>query len=111
MPRTAVVLGGGGLSGEAFEAGVLTALHEATGFDAREADLIVGTSAGSQVGASLRFGLAPADLKAYIAEEPLSREGQEIFDAIGPVPEIPQPFPRPKVKLPSPRLLGSTLLH
>jgi NTE family protein len=109
MHRTAIVLGGGGLTGEAFEAGVLSALKDATGFDAREADLIVGTSAGSQIGAGLRFGLAATDLKAFIAKEPLSREGQKIFERIGPIPDLPQPFPRPKVRTPSPRLIGTAL--
>jgi NTE family protein len=109
MPRTAIILGGGGLTGEAFEAGVLSALHEVTGNDPRDADLIVGTSAGSQVAASLRFGLAARDLKAYIAKEELTPEGQRIFDRIGPIPELPQPFPRPKLRPPSPRTLASAL--
>lgn len=111
MNRTAIVLGGGGLTGQAYEAGVLAALQEATGFDARSADLIVGTSAGSQVGAGLRFGLAAPDLKAHIAGEPLSREGQEIFDSIGPVPDLPQPFPRPRFQIPSPRVIGGSVLR
>ena len=44
MPSVGVVLGAGGIVGAAYHAGVLTALAEA-GFDARHADLIVGTSA------------------------------------------------------------------
>lgn len=111
MPRTAVVLGGGGLTGQAYEAGALAALQETTGFDARSADLIVGTSAGSQVGAGLRFGLSATDLKAFIANEPLSPHGKAIIDRIGEVPEVPQPFPRPRFRVPSPRLIGGAVLH
>jgi NTE family protein len=48
-----VVLGAGGLTGDAFHRGVLRALRD-RGYDARRADVIVGTSAGSMVGAFLR---------------------------------------------------------
>jgi NTE family protein len=111
MPRTAIVLGGGGLTGEAYEAGVLAALEDTIGFDPRSADLIVGTSAGSQVGAGLRFGLAATDLKAFIAGEQLSREGQRMIERIGDVPEPPQSFPRPQLRLPPLRLIGGAVLH
>ncbi|MGN6330463.1 MAG: patatin-like phospholipase family protein [Motilibacteraceae bacterium] len=49
-----LVLGAGGLPGEAFHRGVLRALHEGYGLDGRAADVVVGTSAGSIVAASLR---------------------------------------------------------
>ncbi|PZE68983.1 patatin-like phospholipase family protein [Curtobacterium sp. MCBD17_021] len=51
----AVVLGGGGVAGIAWELGVLSALEDA-GADLGAADLVVGTSAGSVVGAFLRAG-------------------------------------------------------
>ena len=51
--RVGLVLGAGGVTGDAFHRGVLRALAE-TGYDARSADVIVGTSAGSMVGAFLR---------------------------------------------------------
>ncbi len=60
--RVAVVLGAGGTVGHAFHAGVLAALHHELGWDARHADLVVGTSAGSVVAALLRAGLPAADL-------------------------------------------------
>jgi NTE family protein len=53
VSRIGLVLGAGGLTGDAFHRGVLRALRE-RGYDARSADLIVGTSAGSMVGAFLR---------------------------------------------------------
>ncbi|KQS60153.1 patatin [Geodermatophilus sp. Leaf369] len=54
--RTALVLGGGGITGIAWEIGVVTGLADA-GVDLRTADLVVGTSAGSVVGTQLRSAL------------------------------------------------------
>src|SRR5262245_45710184 len=51
----ALVLGGGGLVGIAWETGLLAGLRSA-GLDLSGADLIVGTSAGSVVGAQLATG-------------------------------------------------------
>ncbi len=50
------MLGAGGAVGRAFHAGVLRALVDGCGWDAGGANLIVGTSAGAQVGALLRLG-------------------------------------------------------
>ena len=63
--RTSVglVLGAGGVAGGAWHAGVLAALDD-LGWDARSADLIVGTSAGSGMASILRLGVPPADLLA-----------------------------------------------
>src|SRR5260370_22782556 len=51
----ALVLGGGGVAGVAWELGILTGLHD-TGVDVRGADVIIGTSAGSVVGAQIASG-------------------------------------------------------
>ncbi|MDD7795524.1 patatin-like phospholipase family protein [Clostridium sp. 'White wine YQ'] len=51
----AVVLGGGGVTGMAWEIGIITALLEKD-IDLSEADVIIGTSAGSFVGSSLASG-------------------------------------------------------
>jgi NTE family protein len=48
-----LVLGAGGVTGDAFHRGLLRALQE-IGYDARDADVVVGTSAGSMVAAFLR---------------------------------------------------------
>ncbi|WP_030200093.1 patatin-like phospholipase family protein [Streptomyces sp. NRRL S-87] len=62
MGDTALVLGGGGHTGVGWEAGILYGLAEA-GADLSTADLVVGTSAGSVVGAQLASGLlTPAEL-------------------------------------------------
>jgi NTE family protein len=53
--RTALVLGGGGITGIAWEIGVLAGLADA-GIDLTGADLVVGTSAGSVVGAQVTSG-------------------------------------------------------
>jgi NTE family protein len=59
MARRALVLGGGGITGIAWEWGVLAGLAEA-GVALGDADLVVGTSAGSVVGAQIANGLDPA---------------------------------------------------
>ncbi|MCB5168671.1 patatin-like phospholipase family protein [Streptomyces bambusae] len=56
MGGTALVLGGGGLTGVGWEAGMLHGLAEA-GVDLSTADLVIGTSAGSVIGAQLTSGL------------------------------------------------------
>ncbi|MFB7179116.1 patatin-like phospholipase family protein [Streptomyces sp. NPDC056257] len=53
--ETALVLGGGGLTGVGWECGILYGLARA-GVDITAADLVVGTSAGSVVGAQLTSG-------------------------------------------------------
>jgi NTE family protein len=76
--RTALVLGAGGFTGQAFHVGALCALQELTGFDGRNVDILVGTSAGSLVAAGLAGRLSAADLAAELTGDPLSREGTEI---------------------------------
>lgn len=59
---TALVLAGGGLTGIAWELGVLLGLRE-NGYDiTRDTDLIIGTSAGSVVGTQLSQGRDLAEL-------------------------------------------------
>src|SRR4051794_41893784 len=55
-----LVLGAGGILGEAWMGGLLAGLHEATGFDPRDCEHFVGTSAGSIVAAGLAGGGDPA---------------------------------------------------
>src|ERR1700691_2639059 len=59
----ALVLGGGGPVGVAWESGLLAGLAE-SGVDLSSADFIVGTSAGSFVGAQLALGRSPAQIAA-----------------------------------------------
>jgi NTE family protein len=78
MAGRALVLGGGGVTGVAWELGVLAGLAE-QGLDLSEADLVVGTSAGSVVGAQLTSGVSPADL--YAAQ--LAPPGAEMVARMG----------------------------
>ncbi len=55
----ALVLAGGGLTGIAWETGVIAALYE-IGIELADADLVVGTSAGAAVAAQITSG-APVD--------------------------------------------------
>lgn len=77
---SALVLGGGGVAGIAWEAGIIDGLRRA-GTDLGAADLIVGTSAGSVVGTALR---QDADLELFIstrATRPGSRQAPDM-DAV-----------------------------
>jgi NTE family protein len=78
VPRIGLVLGAGGSVGLAYHGGVLAAIEEATGWDPRAADLIVGTSAGSLTAAMLRVGLSTSDLTAISEDRALSPEGAAI---------------------------------
>ena len=63
-PRVGLVLGAGGAVGAAYHAGALAALEHDLGWDARRAAVVLGTSAGSLVGALLRRGVPSTDLAA-----------------------------------------------
>jgi len=67
MTTRALVLGGGGPVGIAWESGLLAGLAE-RGVDLSKADFIMGTSAGSFVGAQLAMGQSPTTLaEPYLA--------------------------------------------
>jgi NTE family protein len=72
MASRALVLGSGGLVGIAWEVGVLAGLAE-RGVNLREADLVVGTSAGALVGARLAAGL---DIERMYEEELAPPDGK-----------------------------------
>jgi NTE family protein len=67
MTTRALVLGGGGVAGIAWETGVLTGLADG-GVDVTGADLVVGTSAGSTVAAQITSGVSLEDLFARQVE-------------------------------------------
>jgi NTE family protein len=54
-----LVLGGGGVLGEAWMMGVLAGIEDGTGFDLRDCESFVGTSAGAIVAAHLVAGRSP----------------------------------------------------
>jgi NTE family protein len=93
-PRVGLVLGAGGLTGQAYHAGFLSALAEATGWDPRDATTIVGTSAGAAIGTYLRTGLSPVDGAALLTREPLTAPGAALIARLGPTGDWETPFGR-----------------
>jgi NTE family protein len=74
--NVALVLGGGGAAGQAWQIGVIAGLAEA-GLDMTEAaDLVVGTSAGATTAAWVRSGIPAAELLASVLSEPVRPVGQ-----------------------------------
>ena len=63
--RVGLVLGAGGIQGGAWLTGGLDALAEATGWDPSSADYVVGTSAGSMIGALCASGIPPWFMVAH----------------------------------------------
>jgi NTE family protein len=78
MSRIGLVLGAGGIAGHAFHAAVLDALAATVRWNPGEAEVVVGTSAGSGIAALLRAGMSPADLARRAAGEPLSQAGARL---------------------------------
>ena len=107
MPRIGLVLGGGGLTGTAFHAGVITALAETVGWDARAADVIVGTSAGATAAALMRAGFPPTDYVPRVAGLEMSAEGQAILGAAPPLRTPADPASSPRSRPASRALLRS----
>jgi NTE family protein len=88
MSGRALVLGGGGPVGIAWETGVLAGLA-AEGVTLADADLIVGTSAGSFVGADIAGGDdAQAMAEAQIALSEAERTGAAPAMAFDPAPFV-----------------------
>lgn len=94
-----LVLGGGGVLGAAWMVGALSALQEVHGRDPREADVVVGTSAGSVMAALLGAGVSVAELRGHQLGEPaesgpLARLEWDYETATGgPVPPRPRRGP------------------
>src|SRR5260370_22941745 len=84
----ALVLGGGGSAGNAWLIGVIAGLFDA-GLDVTEADLIIGTSAGSTAAAQISSATQPAELLASIlAAAPQPGIGPVGSDG-GRIPNVP----------------------
>src|SRR5665213_2386846 len=68
--NVALVLGGGGAAGNAWEIGIIAGLAEA-GLDMTEAaDVVIGTSSGATAAAQLRSGITPVELFASVLSPP-----------------------------------------
>lgn len=95
--RVGLVLGAGGVVGQAYHSGVLAALEHDLGWDPRRADVVVGTSAGSITGMLLRSGVPAGELAAWTVKAPLEAEGQLLQRLAGD--EIPHFDPIDLVEL------------
>src|SRR5689334_20238705 len=84
--RVGLVLGAGGVVGASWLIGALEALQDETGWDPSDAAAIVGTSAGSVVGALTAAGMPPAYMAAYVA----GREVDEIAGAAARAGQAPE---------------------
>jgi NTE family protein len=108
-PRRGLVLGGGGVLGAAWMIGALSALRDARDWDPREADVVVGTSAGSVVGAMLACGLGVDTLVNHQRGIVAPGDPEIGFDpdtaSGGTLP------PRPQLRLGSRSLIAKSVLH
>ena len=75
MSAVGLVLGGGGITGAAYEMATLMAIELATGWDPNQADVVVGTSSGSFVAALVRHDrldldslVLPTDDRVQVAQ-------------------------------------------
>lgn len=104
--RIGLVLGAGGVVGAAWMTGALHAVQERLPVPVGDADLIVGTSAGSVLAAALRCGVTLEEMIALQRGAPvpqLRQAGVRDLDD-GPLP------PRPHWRAGSPRLMLASLL-
>lgn len=100
--RRGLVLGAGGVLGAAWTTGALAALQTADGWDPRDAEVLVGTSAGSVMAAALGCGTPVETLLGTQT----GAEGLEYdHDSTSALP----PLPRPGIG--SPRGVLSSALH
>lgn len=86
--KRALVLGGGGIAGAAFEIGALLALNDAMGeFTANDFDIFVGTSAGSFLCAFLANGITTEEFaRAQLGFPPSDFAGITRREILMPVP-------------------------
>jgi len=104
-PSRGLVLGCGGTLGAAWTTAALHSLQQALDWDPREADIVVGTSAGAELAAMLGSGLGVADL----LDSQLAREGCD-FDLLTHFANPPRALPpRPALFPGSPRLARHAL--
>jgi NTE family protein len=108
MTRVGLVLGAGGVVGQAYHAGVLAALQHDLGWDAREAEIVVGTSAGAITGTLLRSGVPAGELAAWAVKAPLSDETADLLPR-----ELPElaPFRPGQLLRRPPRLPGRAMVQ
>ena len=110
------MLGAGGVLGASWLIGTLEAVEAQTGWRAGEAERIVGTSAGSVIGALTAAGIRPAEMVAYAAGDALDRFAEAEARAESAAERVTGGEYRVQLSMPSfgPgswRLVASTLIH
>ena len=107
----ALVLGGGGLSGVAWETGILAGLA-AGGADVTTADYVLGTSAGATVAAQIGSGLAIAEL--FDQQTVPALQSAELTPDLGRVIELMESWATLPLEFPDPaelrRVVGQRAL-
>lgn len=99
MTRRGLVVGCGGTLGFAWTAVALTEVERQLGWDVRTAEVLVGTSAGSEMVAILGSGRNPAALITAIEDAPDADPVlvQHVAEHPGHLPPLPVPaLPRPE---------------
>src|SRR3954454_19354260 len=90
-PRRGLVLGAGGVLGAAWMVGALRALEEATGWDPRTAEGVVGTSAGSLLTACVTLGVSTEQMANHQRGITVAGEPSVEYDYDGQAPLPPRP--------------------
>jgi NTE family protein len=88
-----LVIGCGGTLGFAWTVAALAAVEDALGWDARTAEVLVGTSAGAEIVAALGSGRSVADLLAALEARP-GADGvlaRQVAHDAGRAPRLPWP--------------------
>lgn len=105
--RRGLVLGAGGVLGASWTIGALAALEETTGWDVREAEVIIGTSAGSVLAAFLGCGVSATQLLNHQRGIVAPGDPQIEYD-VDSTRALPQ---LPKIGVGSARLLKTVARH
>lgn len=107
--RRGLVLGGGGVLGASWMIGALAALQDSYDWDPRDAEVLVGTSAGSVLAGLLGCGITVETLVNHQRGVPAPGDPNVDFDpdhaSGGPLP------PRPKMAIGSTALLAHAMRH
>src|SRR5207248_6093813 len=114
--RIGIVFGGGGTVGMAYHAGVTRALEQVAGIRPADADLLVGTSAGSVIAAYLRSGWTGEDFWSFalgthptlteLGDEEAARRRRQIF-----TPRWRSPVELSRIALGSAYVLGQAVVR
>jgi NTE family protein len=91
--KRGIVLGAGGVLGAAWTIGALSAVREHLDWDPRDADVLIGTSAGSVLASALACGISVDELLDHQQGKPDPRiDFDPDTDSGGALPPLPRPF-------------------